>query len=412
MTENDIQVSDEPAHSPLGASSAERWMNCSGSVALIKALELPESDEEDWRRDGICAHEAAAHCLEHDLDAWEAVGMEFHEHKVDEEIAVAIQVYIDHCRPMIERVHGLWGQYGVETRIRIPEHRKGYGTTDFWALYSEPRISMKPGTVPYGVNDGSEDIILDVDDYKHGQGIVVDVDGNPQVLYYAYGVLARLADQHIDKVRLRIIQPRAFHPDGVIRTWETTPAFIRDWAAEELIPAMLRTEMDNDLKPGDWCRFCPAKLVCPVLTGLFGAAMAADPKQIVQFNDASLAKTYQYVQAVKFYLKALEEEVFRRLNGGAELEGLKLVHKRANRIWHDGAREAAIARFGDAALSIPDLKSPAEIEKLGTAAKAWVKEHAYTPESGLTVALEDDKRPGVKMRGLTATFKDVIANQE
>ena len=36
-------------HSPLGASGAERWMNCPGSVNLIKSMVLPESDEEDYQ---------------------------------------------------------------------------------------------------------------------------------------------------------------------------------------------------------------------------------------------------------------------------------------------------------------------------------------------------------------------------
>ncbi|MBO8865195.1 DUF2800 domain-containing protein, partial [Staphylococcus aureus] len=35
---------NKPLHSPLGASSADRWIHCPGSVALIKALDLPRSD--------------------------------------------------------------------------------------------------------------------------------------------------------------------------------------------------------------------------------------------------------------------------------------------------------------------------------------------------------------------------------
>lgn len=386
MSTECIQSTDsKPAHSPLGASSAERWMNCAGSVALIKALELPESDEEDWRRNGVAAHEAAAHCLQNNLDAWEVAGEKFHDTPVDLEIAEAIQVYLDHCRALAADA----GQVLVETRISHPDHKLFYGTVDFAAVV---------GTV------------LHVRDYKHGQGIVVEADDNPQIMYYAYGLLSRHPE--VETITLGIVQPRAFHPDGPIRVSEPiTAAYLRDWAAEELIPAMLRTEMDNDLSIGGWCRFCPAKLVCPAMTALFGAAMQADPKQIVQLNNASLSRTYQMVQGVKFYLKALEEEVFRRMQNGAELEGLKLVHKKANRVWHDGAKDAAIARFGDAALSVPELKSPAEIERLSAAAKAWVKEHAYTPESGLTVALDDDKRPGVKMRSLKETFAAALDNE-
>src|ERR1700737_4068962 len=50
-----VSLQTLPEHSPLGASSAERWMNCSGSVALIAALKTggaPEEAEPDYRTDG------------------------------------------------------------------------------------------------------------------------------------------------------------------------------------------------------------------------------------------------------------------------------------------------------------------------------------------------------------------------
>ena len=67
-------MTDLPAHSPLGASGAERWMNCAGSVTLIKQLALREdmepSDEADWTKEGLAAHDASAFALVEGLDAW------------------------------------------------------------------------------------------------------------------------------------------------------------------------------------------------------------------------------------------------------------------------------------------------------------------------------------------------------
>jgi len=65
-------VATLPKHSALGASSAERWMNCSGSVALIHALKSGEGYVEhnpNYRRDGVEAHALAAHCLAEGGDA-------------------------------------------------------------------------------------------------------------------------------------------------------------------------------------------------------------------------------------------------------------------------------------------------------------------------------------------------------
>ena len=87
-----------PVHSPLGASSAERWMNCPGSVTLLQHLGLDESEEPDYRREGIAMHEAAAHCLREGLDAWEIVNQTFYETLMTPELADPIQVYLDHCR--------------------------------------------------------------------------------------------------------------------------------------------------------------------------------------------------------------------------------------------------------------------------------------------------------------------------
>jgi hypothetical protein len=50
------------------------------------------------------------------------------------------------------------------------------------------------------------------------------------------------------------------------------------------------------------------------------------------------------------------------------------------------------------------MKSPAELEKLSPAAKAFVKEHAYHPDTGLTVAAWDDPKPAVKVQTTTETF--------
>ena len=58
----------------------------------------------------------------------------------------------------------------------------------------------------------------------------------------------------------------------------------------------------------------------------------------------------------------------------------------------------AYALFGDAALSEPELLSPPNLEKLGPKGKAFVKEFAYTPFTGLTIAPRSDNREEVAPR--------------
>jgi hypothetical protein len=173
---------------------------------------------------------------------------------------------------------------------------------------------------------------------------------------------------------------------------------------------MHRTELDNQLDAGSWCRFCPAKLVCPLMVDLFGAASTADPKKVIQLTDESLGRSYQYTAAVKHYLKALEEETFRRLNVGGVVPGTKLVLKKANRVFKAGAAEVFKKAYPVLAFTEPELKSPAEMEKIGPAAKKLVNEYAYTPQSGLTVALDTDKRVAVKVESTTQIFGAAVEN--
>lgn len=369
---------DRPVHSPLGASSAERWMNCPGSVALLKKLEMPETDEPEYRGLGIAAHEMAARCLREGLDAWELIGEKFHEFAVDKEMADAVQVYLDAVRPAKAKPGA---KSYIEYRISSPAHIKFYGTVDDATVY---------------------DTTAEITDYKHGEGIFVEVIQNAQIMYYAYGILREHPE--ITLVILRIVQPRISYREPV-RVWIVSAAEIRQWAEEFLIPAMYTAELDGgDLDAGEWCRFCPAKLVCPLMNQLFGAAALTNPKQIVELSDESLGRSFKYIKAVEYYIAELEKESFNRLNRGHRIPGIKLVPKKANRVFKVEAKEQAVLKFGDDAFTKVELKSPAEIDKLGASGKQFTMEYAFTPQTGLTVAGDDDKRIAVKVQTTEEAF--------
>lgn len=386
----------KPAHSPKGASSAERWMNCPGSAILLRQLSLPETDEPEYRALGLAAHELGAHCLLNATDTWETIGMIFHGQTVDDNMADAVQTYLDYVRPLM-----IGTTYFIEQKIGDladgpRPHPDFYGTTDFGAYSTD---------------------VLDVVDYKHGEGIVVEAEENVQMMYYAYGILwkklAHGVQVRSDRiVRLTIVQPRAFHPDGPIRTWETTAGEIIAWAEEVLLPAMQAAEIDNDFQAGAWCRFCSAKLFCPLLQGLFGAAAKANPEAIPNFSAKRLSLEYQQRDAVKFYMKALEDEVYRRNMIGHTVPGTKLVQKQAKRVWRPEAQKVMVEAFGEDAMTKPELKSPAEMEAIGPVAKKLVKEYAYTPNTGLTVALESDRKLAVKVEKTADIFAHMIPAED
>ena len=175
-----------------------------------------------------------------------------------------------------------------------------------------------------------------------------------------------------------------------------------------MLPAMQAAEVDETLDAGPWCRFCPAKLVCPLLHGLFKAAANINPKIIVNLSDEAAARDYRLREAVKFYLKAQDQDMFRRLNSGRQIEGVKMVNKKADRVFKAGAEAALKAKLGDDIYTAPTLKSPAQIDKLGATAKELVNEWSYMPMTGYTVALAEDKRLAVTVQSTEQAFGAAI----
>lgn len=360
-------------------------MNCPGSNALLKYVgELTESDEPDYRRDGTCAHAGAALCLASGQDGWELIGTDIGGTLFTLEMAQAIQVYLDAVRSHTWPDSKLMIEFGISS----PIHPLFYGTLD---------CAYVSGLTAW------------LFDYKHGEGLVVEVEENPQFMYYAYGLLE--VHPEVTEFIITVVQPRIVFLEPV-RTWTVSADRIRAWARDVLVPAMDQADMNDKLDAGPWCRFCPAKLVCPLLTGLFRAAAVANPKELVNISNERIGEHYRYLQAVDHYKKALQEEVFNRsMKAPKSIPGTKLVNKKADRVFKPGSDIIFKSRYGEKAFTRPELKSPAQMEAIDADAKDLVHEYAYTPQSGLTVALATDKRPEAQPpKPLSETFAGALNN--
>ena len=379
-------------HSPLGASSAERWMNCSGSVPLMASAGKREDSE--FAKLGTAAHDFGAKALIGGQDAWEFVGDKYvgsdgQEIECDQPMADAIQVYLDHCRPLKEAASRTW----IEGKMHAPQiHHNCYGTVDFAALCGDT---------------------LHIVDYKHGEGIAVDAERNLQLMYYSAMVLYTAGgDCNPETVVMTIVQPRAFHPDGPIRTFTTTAREIVLWVRDELRTRM--QELDDLKTPeyvtGDHCRWCD-KLRCPKLTSDYQALapVAAGDLLVPSLSDDELGEYYRKWQIIKGFGRVIEDEIYVRRMRGNEVPHSKLVQKKSDRVFKDGASEIFINEFGDDAYSPKKLKSPAEMAKLGSKAKALVSEYAFSPNTGLTVAPLEDKRSSVKITGIAEQYAHLLA---
>ena len=82
------------------------------------------------------------------------------------------------------------------------------------------------------------------------------------------------------------------------------------------------------------------------------------------------------------------------LNAGHKVPGWKLAKARSNRVFKNEADVAAQKKFGAQAYTSPELKSPAQIDKLPEG-DAFTARYAFKPDAGHTVVPEGDSRMAV-----------------
>lgn len=377
------------AHSELGASISERWMACPGSVNLSRGR---ENIQTEHAKRGQVAHIVAARALGESLEADWFVGDVIEGITVDEEMAAGVQHYIDHCRALTD----ICDAYGIEEQFDIGTIVPGgFGTTDFWAYHAA-------GSWHY-------ENILDIVDYKNGTGVVVEVEGNSQLRYYALGAAIKLGDKYpIDKVRITIVQPNAVHPDGIVRS-ETLDYLDLLAFAGELRDAALKTQApDAPLIAGSHCRFCPALAICPaqreqtqaLAQVAFEAMPVSLPPEPEAMPDEILDDIGSKLEILDNWSAAVKRELERRILAGRPMQFHKLVEKRANRKWIDPEQvQAELYAWGlheSEYFKEPELKSPAMIEKLLTKdQKRLLADLVVKKSSGYKLVRENHPSPAL-----------------
>ena len=240
---------------------------------------------------------------------------------------------------------------------------------------------------------------LYVFDYKHGAGIAVEVENNPQLLYYGLGAL--LASGYPAKrVKLVIVQPRCDHADGPVRDWEIDAIDLLDFRADLKAYAEATQRADAVLVSGDHCKFCAAAPLCPALEKKAQAVAKLEFSPVLSYDPAKLAAALDMLDAVDARAKAIREFAYQEAMEGRAPPGYKLVAKRAIRKWSD---ETALATrledtFGDVLYQPRKVRSPAQLEDELTAATfKTVSDLIIKESSGLALVHVSDKRPAAKL---------------
>ena len=184
-------------HAYLSASASHRWLNCPPSAKLNAEAENTTSE---YARQGTDCHELCAYLVE------KALGRDVedpteHLDYYDSEMQQCAEEYRNFVLEQIERAKGFCGdpQVMIEQRLDFSRWVKdGFGTGDCVIVADEE---------------------LQIIDYKHGVGVLVDADHNSQMMCYALGAIEAFDGIYdIDHIQMTIFQPRREN----VSTWVTT----------------------------------------------------------------------------------------------------------------------------------------------------------------------------------------------
>lgn len=406
----DINHKDR-AHSEIGASVADRWINCPASVRDSRGI--PDSETSYYAAEGTAAHECSEYCFENEIDAKDAIGLTFntdYEHEdgtkgfiVDEEMAGYVQFYLDKMQTYID------GEYDVsiEERFTLKDiHENAFGSNDFCAM---------------GINNGE----LIIADFKYGKGKNVDAKDNLQLVYYALGAYFDANSIYDFKtVTMIVVQPRMEGKE--YDEWTITIDELESYIPLFKEKAEEVYSENPSYKVGNHCTWCKAKPTCK--------AMRNKTEELIQnsFDDDitlhktpalpevekmtkdQIVKVLTYQKIIEEWLGSVASHAKEILEKGEELEGFKLVKKRANRKITDEQEviNTFEPTFGDKIYKPKQLETMGKLEKL--IGKKELEPYLHKPDTGNQIAPVSDKRPEVVCRAdlVEDAFDDNIEKEK
>lgn len=368
----------------VGGSTAKRVINCPGSVALCQ--QVPPKPSSKYADEGTLLHNVMAELLGTDKELRHVLDMEYNGIKLtgdllDEKIRPAMDA-INEIDPEAQL------EFAVEQTVSFGDLLPGvFGSCDLIG-----RI-------------GDRAIILD---WKFGDGVAVEVEENPQLLFYTAAAIRTPALEWVFKdakeIECIIVQPPK------VKRWVTSFDRVRQFERELVYAVKQSAKPDAPLKIGEHCRWCAAKPICPLMTGAVDRAMQT---QIKELDAAQLGQMLERAAVLEDWISDLRALAMQVLESGNPVPGYKLVAKRATRQWRDEetAKAALCALLPITEVTETSLISPAQAEKKLKKLKLGLPDdQVISVSSGNTMAPESDPRPAVLQIGsqLTAALSKLV----
>ena len=366
------------AHSDIvGGSTAKRVIACPGSVKLCQTM--PPKPSSRYADEGTLCHNIMNAVLTDDRKPEDFLGDTLGDITVTEELLETKVRPALRALDEIDPLHDM--TYECETVVHFDYH-----------------LPLVFGSADLLGRMGNRAIVLD---WKFGDGVDVEVEENPQAMFYAAAAMrtpgAKWVFDGATEVECIIVQPTARTP---IKRWLTTPDRIRAFERQLFAAVSEALGPDPSMATGDHCRWCAAKPVCPLLNGAADRALAA---QINALDATGIGEMLVKADLLDQWITDLRALAFQMLEKGVAVPGYKLVPKRATRQWADPEQaQTALEGIGldQTELMETKLLSPAQMEKVLKKRKLSMPADLIVAiSSGNTLATEDDPRPAALQIG-------------
>lgn len=305
-------------HAPFGSSTADRVINCPGSVALN--AKSPDQPPSEYAAKGSAQHALIEHLLLEGGEPESFIGATFADVVIDKELAEGVRIAFDAAEEMLKAYEG---DQLVEQRLVIVENEV-FGTGDVVGISG----------------DGTRALIAD---HKFGY-MEVSAD-SAQLKFLAAALLADPAmaaiSHDIEEFELAIIQP-SFDPPVTKAT--ATRAEIEVFLRTIKLAHSASKAPSAEVRIGSWCKWCRAKAICPAQRQMF--ADLVDVKVHPDWSLADLGELLVKSKEVEKLIEHVQDRVKHELANGRTVPGWRLKAGSVRAAWAQSATDTIAALRG------------------------------------------------------------------
>jgi hypothetical protein len=360
-------------HALLSASSSHRWINCPPSARLSENYEDKGSN---YAAEGTDAHELCEYKLKNLLGI-SAKDPTKNLSYYNEEMEECANGYATYILELLEDAKQTCPdpQLLIEQRLNLSKYVEGgFGTGDCVLV---------------------ADNILQILDYKHGQGYLVEAKDNPQMMLYSLGALEIFDGIYdIASVSMTIYQPRK----GNISTHTVPKESLYRWAEGVLKPAaMLAYAGDGEFKCGEWCQFCKAKHECRARAEQNMELARYDFKLPPLLSDTEVENILGNIDELMSWASDLKDFALQMAIRGKQWNGYKLVEGRSYRRYTDEESVAEVVSsagydpFEKKVIGVTAMTSLLGKKRFEEILGSYIEK----PQGKPTLVPEGDKRPPI-----------------